>query len=65
MANMLGIGTSEYDKRIARPVHLRNCLTMGGEDNTQISIHTIQQSKTSEGNLVIQVDIDIWEKKRE
>lgn len=62
-AEMLGIGTSEYEKRAARPVHLGTGLTMGGDDNTQIRIHTIQQSKTSEGNIAFRVDVDVWEKK--
>lgn len=63
-AEMLGIGTSEYEKRAARPVHLGKGLMIGDKDDkTQVIIHTIQQSKSPEGNTTFRLDMDIWEKK--
>lgn len=65
-AEMLGIGTSEYEKRAARPVHLGKGLVIGSEgDKTQVRVHTIRQSKSAEGNLIVCMDMDVWEKKEE
>ncbi len=63
-AEMLGIGTSEYEKRAARPVHLRKGLLIGDDDDkTQVRIHTLRQSKSNEGNTIVCLDMDVWEKK--
>ena len=65
-ANMLGIGTTEYEKRATRPVHLEKALMIGNEDDkTQVAIHTIQQSKSKEGNLRVCLCLDVWEKKED
>jgi hypothetical protein len=65
-AEMLGIGTSEYEKRAARPVHLGKGLVIGGaDDKTHVRIHTLQQSRSSEGNIIFRLDADVWEKKEE
>jgi hypothetical protein len=62
-AHMLGLGTSEYEKRLVRPVHLEKSWLVGSEDDkTQVRVHTIQQSKSKEGNLTISIDADVWEK---
>lgn len=60
-AEMLGIGTSEYEKRISRPIHLTKGLTINEGDKIQFTIHTIQKSKTNEGNVVLCLDMDVWE----
>ncbi len=65
-AEMLGIGTTEYEQRVARPVRLEKALVISSEDNkTQVAIHTIQQSKSKEGNLYVCIDLDVWEKKED
>ncbi len=63
-AEMLGFGTTEYEKRAARPVHLEKAEMIGSEDDkTQVAIHTIRQSKTKEGNIRVCLGLDVWEKK--
>ncbi len=63
-AEMLGIGTREYEERAKRPVHLAKGLLICGEDyKTQIRVHTLRQSRSSEGNTIFRIDLDIWEKK--
>lgn len=65
-AEMLGIGTSEYEKRAARPVHLGKSFVIGGEDDKiQVGIHTLQQSMSREGKIIFRIDADVWEKKEE
>ena len=65
-AEMLGLGTIEYEKRATRPVHLEKALMIGNEDDkTQVAIHTIQQSKSKEGNLRVCLCLDVWEKKED
>lgn len=65
-AEMLGIGTSEFEKRAARPVHLGTGMVIcGADDRTQVRIHTLQRSRSSEGNTVFRLDMDIWEKKED
>lgn len=65
-AEMLGIGIAEYEKRAARPVHLGKGLVIGGaDDKTQVRIHTLQQSRSSEGNTTFCIGMDVWEKKED
>lgn len=65
-AEMLGIGTAEYEKRAARPVHLGKGMVIGGaDDKTQVRIHTLQRSRSSEGNTTFCIGMDVWEKKGE
>jgi hypothetical protein len=59
-AEMLGIGTSEYEKLVSRPVHLAKGLTIDEDDKIQFTIHTIQKSKTKEGNVAFCIDMDVW-----
>ena len=62
-AEMLGIGTREYEERAKRPVHLANGLVIDDKDDkTQIRVHTIQQSRHGE-NTIFCMDMDVWEKK--
>jgi len=62
-AEMLGLGTSEYEKRASRPVHLRKGLVIGSKDDkTQVRVHTITQ-KRSDGGTIFCMDADVWEKK--
>lgn len=66
VAEMLGIGTAEYEQRATRPVHLGKGMVIGGvDDKTQICIHTLQRGKSSEGNTTFRIDLDLWEKKDE
>ncbi len=63
-AEMLDIGTTEYEQRAARPVHLEKAEMICSEDDkTQVAIHTIQQSKSKEGNLRVRIGLDVWQKK--
>jgi len=65
-AKMLGIGVGEYEKRAARPVRLGRGLTIGGaDDKTQVTIHTLQRLKSSEGNTAFLIGVDVWEKKEQ
>jgi hypothetical protein len=65
MAEMLGIGTSEYEKRASRPVHLGKGSTKDWIDGKKITVHTIQQWKTEEGNTAFALDCHVWKKKEE
>jgi hypothetical protein len=65
-AEMLGIGTTEYEKRAARPVILGKGLVISGaDDKIQIRIHTIQRGKSKERNTTFAIGMDVWEKKNE
>lgn len=63
-AEMLGIGTREYEKRAARPVHLGRSLIIGEYDKTQMCIHTIQQSISPDGDIIFRLDINLFKKKK-
>jgi hypothetical protein len=60
---MLGIGTSEYEKRLARPVHLGKGMTKEWIGGNKITVHTIQQGKSNEGNTTFCIDCHVWKKK--
>jgi hypothetical protein len=62
-AEMLGIGTSEYEKRATRPVHLRESLTQDWFDGSKIRVHTIQYGKSKEGSTTFALDCDVWREK--
>jgi len=65
-AEMLGIGTSEWEKIAARTVYLAKGSTVGTDkEGKQVTIHTIKQSRSKEGNLVFDIGADVWEKKDE
>lgn len=59
-ANMLGIDMVEYEKRAARPVHLGRGYEIGGSTEPRVMVHTIQQSKSKDGNRCICIDVDVW-----
>lgn len=62
MAEMMGIGTSEYEKRAARPVHLGKSLVIDSESGRmQFIVHTIQQSISREGDTIVCLDMDVME----